>query len=632
MRWSADGTQLGVVSADGHIRIFSWRNKQLTLARLIAHRDHRFTSVEFHRDRDTLLATTYENLLEIDSDSGNIVDRVAITGVRGMQWVGGIDKVSVHSVAGVGVFDPETLQQIAMLAGDFRRLCWSRDGERCAYTLKDSIWIRRFTDDDFHEKSVGRRRITSTPRTIEFTPSKQLLALGYDDRFEILNRRSDTPSVSVSTRQRVDSIAFGGNDDDLVLGALHGVYQLKSTRLDGPSHRHQFWARTRVAWNPTEDCIAVGQRGTVRVVDNKLKTIASVGSTKSIRGVVATAPGQFTFVIRSGKLVSTDEKGKILGWSTFIPEGTGTFSRATDSVWPGFVTVFRAYDQWGLVDLPAPNATPKSAVDTRVERSLVRETFSSAESVQRWNIAHQEWEKFFAPKRRVKNAAVAPDQKRVAILSGHRDLNLIDYQTKQILLQRDLKDLEYQNSYHWIDNDTLLVAGAAHMNGRHVGRYRIDTDRWDWMVKEPLDCAAAEVFIRDDESFLQAGTVHDLRRLSDGHSLRTIDVSGDYGRRHGRLKFDAESGHYFSFGYDHGPSDDSNSSDGIICWDAETQTPRWFLVDMGEEEVITMSPAGQIISATKDAAKHLIWIVKYDDRIDLHTQSEFRKRANPPMH
>ena len=99
-----------------------------------------------------------------------------------------------------------------------------------------------------------------------------------------------------------------------------------------------------------------------------------------------------------------------------------------------------------------------------------------------------------------------------------------------------------------------------------------------------------------------------------------------FGRRHGRLYRAPDSDHWFSWAFDFAASYDSNASDGAVCWDQSTLEPKWLLMDVGEEETVTLSNAGQIISATPQATDHLVWIVQDADGIQLQSWDEFQSR------
>jgi len=625
LRWSPDGTKIATVSSDGHIRIFDWRGNQLSLVQLIAHRDYRFESVDFHRHAAQLFATTASRLVRADITDGKIVAEANIADVSSMQWVDGIDRIAVASPAGVELRNPTNLQRTAMLPGRYKHVCWSGDGKRCAYLSKGSVWVHPLRNGTFAAKPLGRRRLRATPQGLTLSPSKSHLAIVFADRVEVMNRDSATPAISVASPQRLESVAFGDTDAKLVFGTYAGVAQLRATRLGGPEFRHQAWGRSQVAWNPRGDLIAVGQRGLLRIVDPQLKTIHKIGAVKSVRSAQQIGSGQTVILFRSGKIVCTDAGGKIIGWSTFLPDGRRVAERLLTSARPNRVSVGISDGGFQPMDIGIPIAGLDAAAATDRQTPLVRRLHDGSRFVvEIWDQHAQRWQTFWKSKERISCAEVSPDGRRVAVLSGSQTLNLIDPSSGQLLLQRKLAELRFQNQYFWIDNRSLLVAGAANMTARNLARYEIDGDRWVWTVQEPHDATAAEVIRLDEATFLQAGSVHFVRSLSDGQPLETIDVESHYGRRHGRLYRDADSPHYFSWGYPFGLSYDANSSDGIVCWDAQTFKPQWLLTDLGEAETVSLSPAGQIISATPGAIEQLIWIVDTDTGRALLNREEFQ--------
>ena len=164
------------------------------------------------------------------------------------------------------------------------------------------------------------------------------------------------------------------------------------------------------------------------------------------------------------------------------------------------------------------------------------------------------------------------------------------------------------------------------MSARNMARFNVTENKLEWLVKEPHRCTAAEVAILNDRYFVQAGTDHNIRRLIDGQIEQSIATEQEFGRRHGRLFRASNSEQYFSWAYDFSVSYDSNASDGVMCWDRATLTPNWLLLDLGEEETVTLSPAGQIISATQQATDHLVWIVREADGIKLQTWDQFQSK------
>jgi len=186
---------------------------------------------------------------------------------------------------------------------------------------RSSCLVRRLLQDGFSATSVGRRKLNNPPRDLEFTPSMNQLAVLYSYRIEILSGRAFTTTFSATSKSRLESITFGDSDDKMMLGTKNGIEQLKSARMLRKFHRHQISCRSMVAWNPKQNCIAIGQDGVLRIVDDQMQQIDMVGGSKTIRDVTMAASDCFGFLFHSGKLVYASGDGKILGWSTFLPEG-----------------------------------------------------------------------------------------------------------------------------------------------------------------------------------------------------------------------------------------------------------------------------------------------------------------------
>jgi serine/threonine protein kinase/WD40 repeat protein len=628
LRWSANGNQIATVSTDGHVRLFDWRNNKLSLSQIVAHRDHRFVSVDFHRSRPQLFACTADKLLRIDAATGTIGQQIDATGAFDMEWVNRHNLISVSSSQGITLYDPDSLELAARLPANCQKTVWSRDGDRVAYTIGNAVSVRRFSNGQFAPNAISARSLDQTPHNIEFTPSLNQLAIIYPYRIEMLARGRFDTSFSLASKGRLESITFGDSDDKMLLGSTDGIQRLKSAKMLRKSHRHQIWGRSKVAWNPKQDCIAIGQDGVLRVVDDQMRTIDAVGANKAICDVTMPASDRYGFLFRSGKLVYTNGDGRILGWSTFLPEGNRTVDQFVPTAMPDHLAVKLMPSTTEPMEVPIaiPSPAKKDSQAITSTRESVRHLYKREKfSVERWNRQNKEWRPLFESKHFIKTATLSPNEKRLAILSNQQHLTVLDITSGQSIVDRNLDDVPLQNGGLWLDDRSLLIAGASNMRARNMARFDVAMNKFSWIVQERHDCTAAEVAILDNDTFLQAGAVHNVRSTLDGQIQRSIKAEQGLGRRHGRVYRAPSSQRFFTWGYDFAAAYESNASDGVVSWDTDDLTPRWILVDVGEEETLTLSPAGQVISATPNATENLVWLVDDGSGIQLKTWDEFQE-------
>jgi hypothetical protein len=63
----------------------------------------------------------------------------------------------------------------------------------------------------------------------------------------------------------------------------------------------------------------------------------------------------------------------------------------------------------------------------------------------------------------------------------------------------------------------------------------------------------------------------------------------------------------------------------VVCWNAETLEPQFTIIGVGEDDWISLSPAGQIIDATDRATDHLVWITQSGSKTKLQTFESFHR-------
>jgi len=628
VRWSRDGDKIATVSTDGHLRIFDWRGNRLSLAQIVARRDHRFVSVDFHPSQPQLFACTADKLLRIDAVTGAIEQQIDTSESFDLEWVNGHNLVSVSSSKGIALYDPDTLELVHRLRSGCEKTAWSRNGSLVAYTVGSSVIVRQLFKGGFAEKAVGRRTLNQPPSDLEFTPSMNQLAVLYPNRIEMLSRRAYETTFSAISNRRLESITFGDSDDKMMLGTNDGIQRFKSAKMLRKSHRHQIGCRSIVAWNPKQDCVAIGQDGVLRIVDDQMRPIDLIGASKSIRDMTMPASNCYGFLFRSGKIAYINGDGGILGWSTFLPEGNLIADRFVPTAMMDQLAVKLHPSNAEPVKVPIAVSLPpknRSQVVLSNQESVRHFNKRNRVFVQRWSEKDNQWRSVIATKRVVKTSMLSPDHKLVAILTDHQHLTVLDAASGKTLIDRKLDEVPLQNGGLWLDNHSLLIAGASNMRARCMARFDVASGEFAWIAEENHDCTAAEVAILGDKTFLQAGAVHHVRSTVDGEIQKSIAAYRQFGRRHGRIYRAMDSLRWFTWGYDFAASYASNASDGLVCWDIDDLTPRWILVDVGEEETLTLSPAGQIISATQGATQALVWMVDDGSGVQLKTWDEFQE-------
>ncbi len=642
LRWSDSGDQVATVSTDGHVRLFDWRNDRLSLSQIVSHRDHRFVLVDFHRNQPQILVCTADKLLRIDVSTGTIQQQTDTPGAFDMEWVNGQNLVSVASPMGIAMYDPNSFEVVDRLNVDCQTTAWSRDGGRVACASGNSVSIWRFAKGAFSEVPIGRRSIDQTPHDLDFTASLNHLAVLYPYRIEMLSRGKYETTFSVTSKSRFESITFGDSDDKMMLGTNNGIMQLHSAKITRKFHRHQIWGRSKVAWNPKQDCIAIGQDGVLRIVDDRMITVDLVGASKSICAVTMPISDHYAFLSRSGKLVYTNRDGKILSWSTFLPQGNriveGFVGTATRSHLA--VNVLPNTDKPMQVRIALPETsgalgpkghTESSEDDDHAMREPVRRRYKDDKVwVERWNDLNKEWQPLLESEEYVKTALLSPNGKLLAVLSGRTNLTILDAKDGKSVIRRKLNQVPLQNGGFWLDDRSLLIAGAQNMSERCMALLDVVSNELSWIKQEPHDCTAAEVALLGKQKFIQVGAVHNVRSTVDGQIEHSIQAERQYGRSHGCVYREPDSSCWFTWGYDYASTYASNASDGVVCWDTEDLIPHWMLVDLGEEQTVTLSPAGQIISATPKATENLVWLIDDGSGLRLKTWDEFLELAQVP--
>ena len=633
LRWSADGRQVATVSSDGHLRVFDWRDHQLSLTQIISHRDHHFLAVDFHPSQPVLYACTDEKLLRIDIVSGQIRSELNFADARDLKIVPGQSYVSVSAPGGLFLFDTKTFELATKIDGNIQPFAWSPDGQSIVYADGKTIAVRRLVDGVFSKRTTVHRVIESQPVDLAWVPSKNQFAMLHANRVTILDSRNLAHVLDITTNNRAESISIGGSDDKLVVGSEHGIQWLSSTKLASEQNRHQRNGRSKVAWNPRQNCIAIGQNGLLRIVDQQIQPLDQIGGVKSVRDVVTQDNGDVCVLFRSGKLVTANRDGRMLGWSTFLPDGKQIAESLQMSVKPQHVAAVVYPQGPTLIDVRIPWSHHENAGDAPSAPNLPLLRFGYWNGKYRVKLFDREmesWRSIWVSDDHVKAVHVSPNGDRIAILFARRQLSIVSVPEGNILSHRSFDQLHLQNVCTWIDHDSLLIAGAMNRKSRMAACYDVDSQKLRWMIDEEHNSTAAEVILLDAQSFLQAGAVHHVRSTIDGTVLRSFDVQQKYGRRHDRLFRADMSDRYFSWGYDYRSDLSSNSSDGLVCWDAKERIPLWSMIDVGEEESLTLSPAGKILSATQHATEGLRWMVQTGQGRRLLSHDQFHQPIREP--
>ena len=493
-----------------------------------------------------------------------------------------------------------------------------------------SIW--GFADGAFSDKPWQSRTLYELPTDLEFTPSANEIALVYPNRIEMFASRNFRTTFAIVASSRIESISFGSTSEEMVIGSNEGALKVKSARLSGDAYRHQRWSLSKVAWNPHHDCIAVGQDGLLRIVDGNLHLLDFVGGVKMVEDVTMHSSNRYGFLFRSGKTVCTDGDGVMLGWSTFLPEGNQVADSFVATPIPGMIGVSVSPSQSGLMEVPicksrssAESFDHDDRLDAMQTRLVRHHNQNNKNWVEVWDAEIGKWEPTIKTNGYIKASALSPGGQRLAALAANHQLVIADVPSGNEIVNRTLDEVALQNTIVWINDGTLLVSGASDMTSRMMASYDIATDRLNWLQHESHDCTAAEIALLGNDTFIQAGSVFNVRSIHDGQVQRSIHLQRESGRRHGRVYRPRNSNRLFSFGYDYAISIASNASDGVVCWDSDTLTPLWNLVDVGEEQTLTLNRSGQIISATPNATENLVWIVESGDSRRLIDHDEFQQ-------
>lgn len=578
--WSRDGQSLLVTSTDGHPRVYRWKEGELLLVSILSSRNDHILSAKWSYDDRSIFAHTQDELLEID---------VATTEIRKRIEMDEIDEISVHPKEDlIGVATGKGLRLVrkdsfelleSKINGVIRSFAWAVDGGRVAVSRKNELYVFAYQAGAFAKQPTASAYSPSPIRDIEWTSDGKYVGVARSTKPDLL-RATDLRTVfRVAGPPEMESISFRASDNKSAMGYRDTFTWYIDKKLLRREEFDQLWGRAKVAWRPQGDCLAVGQDGLLRILDPDGKTLAQLGGIQAIADAGAGVDGGFQILFRGQRLAAVD--------------GDGGRLRVNPS------SQFE----------PGPWTVRRKTLKKRVTLQTTDQTTGAPNT-------------FWTDNDQITSTAISPSRELVAIVTSEAELKVVKIADGTTVHSTTFPQNRWVYGVDWLNEDSLLLSGVLG-NTKHCALQRLGESELLWHFEEPRRQAAASAIHLDDACFLQAGQEFQIRNTETGEIIDSTAVTERYGRRHGMASRRPGDPRFISWGHNASTSDTANGSDALVCWRVTDRSPLWSLVHVGNGNVLTLTPAGEMIETAGEPLAELIWIVRRGDEITLHDHESF---------
>ena len=626
--WSPDGGTLAATSADGRLRWYRFRDGKLELDGIVSRRDHHFAAIDWHPIKPWIAAASRGGLCVIDASNGEIRKLAARwNGTRTVAWHPAGELLGVATRTGILLIDPEQMEVVDRSPrADVFDFDWSPDGSQLVATSLTAVSSLGFDGERFAKTpdSVKRCAPGRDCFRVRWVPGGDEVALLR--RFSVDRCDSKTLELrSAIQAPLASSIDFRHDGEGLV------AYQAKVGRFtDVPIGQPSTFAaqqrgHLQVAWAPRGRHVAVGMNGAIAILDQDLNEVTSLGGNHLIAGARGTRDGGVCAVTQDGRTVVVRRDGSIAHFEN-LSRGSQRTVVGFTMVEPGLRLFVRpAIGERFEIRLPLTGQRP-----TKANGQLVASIFNR---ITRYDAASQTWEYLMPNPGGADGVEPSPDGLEMVCLDHDATVKFVSLKDRRVTRQWRVEPLATAHSLHWhAATGIVIVTGkAAGRGGTRIVGARPSDGEVIWTVAERSLGAKTWCVPTGERTFLHAGRPFQQRDALTGEVTQEIEWTGRWSLDHHRVERATGSDRFQSWS---GFQSEwiSEASAVLLSWDVKTLQPVWAALGVGEDDWIVFSPSGQLIDATAEAERHLVWLIEGNNGTELLRGETFRDRVSRSRH